>query len=125
VAWQIGNQSRAVTPTLNDYLAMRISSAAGEPVTSMIALVNDIDIPEKGMEDPAVRACTEMSRMLASLDNDLHSYTKDMHHNETDQNIVNVIATERHCHPQDAVVTAMAMRDRIMCRTTLPGTLMG
>jgi hypothetical protein len=116
VAWQIGNQSRAVTPTLNDYLAMRINSAAGEPVTSMIALVNDIDIPENEMEAPAVRACTEMSRMLASLDNDLHSYAKDIHRNETDQNIVNVIIAERHCHPQDAAVTAMAMRDRIMCR---------
>lgn len=116
VAWQIGNQSRAVMPTLNDYLAMRINAAAGEPVTSMIALVNDIDIPENEMEDPAVRACTEMSRMLASLDNDLHSYAKDIHRNETDQNIVNVIVAERHCHPQDAVVTAMAMRDRIMCR---------
>jgi hypothetical protein len=116
VAWQIGNQSRAVMPTLNDYLAMRINSAAGESVTSMIALVNDLDIPEKEMEHPAVRACTEMSRMLASLDNDLHSYAKDIHRNEIEQNIVNVIITEQYCHPQDAVVTAMAMRDRIMCR---------
>ena len=116
VAWQIGNQSRAVTPTLDDYLAMRINSAAGEPVTSMIALANDIDIPESEMEHPAVRACTEMSRMLASLDNDMHSYAKDIHRNEADQNIVNVIIAERRCHPQDAVITAIGMRDRIMCR---------
>lgn len=119
VAWQIRNQSRAVTPTLNDYIAMRINSAAGEPVTSMIEIVNDLDIPENDMTNPAVRACTEMSRMLASLDNDLHSYAKDIHRNEMDQNIVNVIVTERHCHPQDAVVTAMAIRDRIMCRFLL------
>lgn len=119
VAWQIGNQSRAVTPTLNDYMAMRINSAAGEPVTSMIEIVNNIEIPEDEMTSPAVRACSEMSRMLASLDNDLHSYAKDIHRNETDQNIVNVIVTERRCHPQDAAVIAMAMRDRIMCRFLL------
>ena len=116
VTWQIGNQSRAVMPILDDYLAMRINSAAGEPVTSMIELANGPQIPADELEDPPVRACTEMSRMLASLDNDLHSYAKDIHRNEANQNVVSVIAAERHCSPQDAMVAAMAIRDRIMCR---------
>jgi phomopsene synthease len=74
------------------------NSAAGEPITSMIALVNDIGIPENEMEDPTVRACQGHPSQ------------------RNGSNVVNVIATEHHCHLQDAIVTAMVMRDRIMCR---------
>ncbi|MBF6176590.1 terpene synthase family protein [Nocardia blacklockiae] len=116
VLWQIGNQSDAVMPSLDDYLAMRINSAAGEPVTAMIELVTGPQIPADELESPAVRACTEMARMLASLDNDIQSYAKDLHHDEADQNIVNVLAHQRRCSRVAAVRSAMAARDRIMCR---------
>lgn len=116
VLWQIGNQSDAVMPSLDDYLAMRINSAAGEPVTAMIELVTGPQIPADELESPAVRACTEMARMLASLDNDIQSYAKDLHHDEADQNIVNVLANQRPSSPNEAVHSAVAARDRIMCR---------
>jgi hypothetical protein len=115
-AWQIGNQSRSVMPTLNDCLAMRINSAAGEPITSVIVLVNNMGIPERRWKTrlyepvPKCRGCSPPSTTTCN------SYAKDIHRNEMDQNIVNVIVTERHCHPQEVVVTAMAMRDRITCR---------
>ncbi|MFJ1455274.1 terpene synthase family protein [Nocardia sp. N2S4-5] len=116
VIWQIGNQSRAVMPSLDDYLAMRINSAAGEPVTAMIELVTGPQIPADELDHPAVRACTEMARMLASLDNDLQSYAKDVHHDESDQNIVNVLVHQRHCPRGAALRDAVALRDHIMCR---------
>lgn len=115
-AWQIGNQSRSVMPTLNDCLAMRINSAAGEPITSVIVLVNNMGIPERRWKTrlyepvPKCRGCSPPSTTTCN------SYAKGIHRNEMDQNIVNVIVTERHCHPQEVVVTAMAMRDRITCR---------
>ncbi|WP_221360459.1 terpene synthase family protein [Streptomyces beigongshangae] len=116
VTWQISNQSRGLMPSLDDYLAMRINSAAGEPVTSMIEMVNGAEVPSGEMELLSVRACTEMSRTLASLDNDLHSYAKDVRRREADQNIVNVIAGEQSCGTEAAVRAAMGVRDRIMCR---------
>ncbi|WP_036567782.1 terpene synthase family protein [Nocardia sp. BMG51109] len=116
VLWQIGNQSDALMPSLDDYLAMRINSAAGEPVIAMIELVTGPQIPANELDCPAVRACTEMAQMLASLDNDIQSYAKDQHRNEADQNIVNVLVHQWRCPRSEAVRGAVAVRDRIMCR---------
>lgn len=116
VLWQIGNQADAIMPSLDDYLAMRINSAAGEPVTAMIELVTGPEIPADELESPAVRACAEMARMLASLDNDIQSYAKDIQYDEADQNIVNVLVNQRRCLREDALHDATAIRDRIMCR---------
>ncbi|MFL6147503.1 MAG: hypothetical protein ACJ72I_08380 [Pseudonocardiaceae bacterium] len=78
-AWQIGNQSRSVMPTLNDCLAMRINSAAGEPITSVIVLVNNMGIPERRWKTrlyepvPKCRGCSPPSTTTCN------SYAKDIH----------------------------------------------
>ncbi|MFF2195882.1 hypothetical protein [Streptomyces sp. NPDC058157] len=116
VVWQIGNRARGVMPDLGEYLAMRINSAAGEPVTAMVEMVQGPEVPAGDFDRPGVRACTEMARLVASLDNDLHSYAKDAARGETDQNIVNVLTTLNSYGPGTAVGEAVALRNRIMHR---------
>jgi hypothetical protein len=68
------------------------------------------------MDSSAVRALTEMTQLIAALDNDVHSYRKEIEEEHTGQNIVNVLMHHEHRSVQDAVTRAVAIRDRMMTR---------
>jgi hypothetical protein len=77
-AWLFGvaAQVSATDLDLNQYLTIRLNNAAGEVVTVTCELVGGYSIPVDEYHSPAVQALTEMSRLLAALDNDFHSYAK-------------------------------------------------
>lgn len=119
-AWLFGvaaQISTAATPGLDDYPAIRINNAAGEVVTATGELVAGDEVPAHEMDLPAVRALTEMCRVLAALDNDLHSYRKTTsQHESNQQNLVTVLAAEQGRGLESAANAAVGIRDRIMCR---------
>ncbi|WP_039829446.1 terpene synthase family protein [Nocardia testacea] len=124
-AWLFGvcaEMGTTTAPSVDEYLAIRINNAAGEVVTVSTELVNEYEPPEAELELPRVRALTEMARVLAALDNDLHSHPKTVASNETNQhNLLTVMAARHACGPDEAIARAVRLRDRIMCRFLVAG----
>ncbi|GAA1715594.1 terpene synthase family protein [Fodinicola feengrottensis] len=113
-AWQVSYVEAGTEPDLNDYLTMRLNSCAGEPTTAMIEIVNNQEVPAAELDSPGVRATTEAARMVAALDNDLVSGQKERRLNQTGTTLVDVIHRQDRCSRQDAIVSATALRDRVM-----------
>lgn len=116
VAWQIGNRAAGRMPTLPEYLTMRLGSAGGPPTIALLEVANRIEVPSVEMDSPAVRALTEMTQVVAALDNDLHSYRREMTENHTDQNVITVLRHHEGFGLEAAMSTAVSLRDRIMLR---------
>jgi hypothetical protein len=117
VTWQIGNQARGRTPGLNEYLAMRLLSAGGEPTFAMLELATGPEIPARELESRAARALTEMAVLVASLDNDRHSLRKEIsrgHH--VGQNIYSVLMNHQRLTRPEAFRAAAALRDLVLQR---------
>ncbi|MFE9575246.1 hypothetical protein ACFYO1_02580 [Nocardia sp. NPDC006044] len=114
VAAQIGTTG---TMDVNRYVEIRLDNAAGEVVTLTTELVGGYEVTEEEHCHPEIRALSGMARLIAALDNDLHSYAKTAAHGESDRhNIVDILAVEFRYGLHDATAAAVALRDRIMCR---------
>ncbi|MDG9725516.1 terpene synthase family protein [Streptomyces sp. DH41] len=116
VQWQIGNRATSRMPDLDDYLSMRLHAAGGGPTYAMLEIANNIDVPDREMDSPAVRALTEMAMMVASLDNDQHSHIREIRRRQTQQNIVSVLVAHHRYSPHQAVDEAIALRDAVLER---------
>ncbi|MBT2411047.1 glutamate dehydrogenase [Streptomyces sp. ISL-12] len=116
VQWQIGNRATGRMPDLDEYLAMRLHSAGGEPTYAMLEIANGLDVPDREMDSPAVRALTEMAILVAALDNDRHSHAREATRHQTEQNIVNVLRVQHRYSLHQAVDEAIALRDAVLER---------
>ncbi|MET9515193.1 hypothetical protein [Streptomyces sp. NPDC002994] len=116
VTWQIGNAARGHMPDLDEYVAMRLLSAGGEPTFAMLELATGLEVPGREMDRPVVRALTEMAILIAALDNDRHSLRKELARGHTDQNIYGVLMRHQDLSLQEAVDAATRLRDRVMLR---------
>jgi hypothetical protein len=116
VQWQIGNRAAGRMPDLDEYLAMRLHAAGGEPTYALLEIANGIDVPAAEMDSPAVLALTEMAMLVASLDNDRHSYARETGLGQTGQNIVTVLMAQDGLSPGRALREAIALRDAILDR---------
>ncbi|GAA2122774.1 terpene synthase family protein [Actinomadura napierensis] len=116
VAWQIVNRVRGHMPDLAEYTAMRLHSAGGAPTLAMLEIATAAEVPAREMDSPAVRALTEMAVLVASWDNDLHSYRKECWEGHTDQNLVTVLAHHEGWTAEEAMVRGVGMRDRVLAR---------
>ncbi|NHD15705.1 hypothetical protein G9447_02425 [Actinopolyspora sp. BKK1] len=114
VAWQIGNQARNEMPGLDDYITMRLGSCGGFPTMALLEIGNGAEVPDSEMDHPTVRAATEAALLTAGLDNDLHSYRRELQQQHTDQNIINVLIRHEGHDLQRALLEAVGLRDRIM-----------
>ncbi|GGL62758.1 hypothetical protein GCM10010129_02980 [Streptomyces fumigatiscleroticus] len=116
VAWQVGNQALGHMPGLDDFLAMRLLAAGGEPAFALLEPATGVQVPDREMHRPAVRALTEMAICVAALDNDRHSLRKELTRDRADQNIYTVLMQERSIGVQEAVEVANGLRDRVLLR---------
>jgi hypothetical protein len=116
VAWQVGNRAAGRMPTLPEYLTMRLGSAGGPPTIALLEIANGIEVPAPEMDSRDVRALTEMAHLIASLDNDLHSFRKELAENETAQNVISVLCHHDGLGVAAALDAAVAIRDRVMIR---------
>lgn len=115
VAWQIQNRASGHMPALDEYVCMRLNSAAGPLTVSHIEIANGSEVSAVEMDAVAVRALTEVACMIAAWDNDFVSFRKEILKGQTSQNVITVIANQKGCSLQQAVTEAFGMRDRMMC----------
>ncbi len=113
-AWQLAETRLPVS--LADYFSMRLGSCAGAPTTAMIEIVEGGVIPAAELDSPLVRAVTEMTWLIAAIDNDLVSARKELATGQADHNLVTVLAADRRCSAADAAEATRRIRDRIMVR---------
>lgn len=116
VQWQIGNLARGRMPSLDDYIAMRLHSAGGEPTYAMLELANGAEVPGAEMDSPAVCALTEMAILVAALDNDRHSFARESRGGEATPNLFTALAHQEGIAVERAVGPAVALRDGVLCR---------
>jgi hypothetical protein len=114
VAWQISNQTRGYMPDLAEYTAMRLGSCGGPPTLALLEIANAMEVPASEMQSSAVRALTAMGWFVAGWDNDLHSYNKEAHQQDSEQNVVNVLVHHHGQSVEQALLSAVGMRDRVM-----------
>ncbi|WP_274564180.1 terpene synthase family protein [Streptomyces spiramyceticus] len=101
-------------PSLNDYVTLWMRAIGMAPSTAMIEIVAGYSVPDNDLEDPRVRALTEITWTLVSWDNDLYSRNKELLRANDDLNLIDVLCQELDCDPHRALDEAVAMRDRVM-----------
>nr|WP_237417919.1 terpene synthase family protein [Actinomadura rayongensis] len=116
VMWQVSFQARRHMPDLEDYVTMRLHSAGGAPTYAMLEIAHGAEVPAAEMDAPAVRALTEMAILTAALDDDRHSFAREVDVGRTDQNIYTVLLDQNGGDVRTAVRTAARLRDRVFLR---------
>jgi hypothetical protein len=114
LVWEASWRSSPELPTLDDYITLWMRAIGMAPSTAMIEIVGGFSVPDRDMEDPRVRALTEMTWTLVSWDNDLYSRNKELQRADDNLNLIDVLCREHDCDPPRALVRAVAMRDRVM-----------
>lgn len=108
-------EARGTTPDIDAYLTLRLHDCGGAPCTAMIDIVDGVEVPSHEHDAPAVRALTEAAWMIAALDNERVSHTKEVAGEGPVQSLAGVLAHARGCSPAQALHEAVALRDRMMC----------
>jgi hypothetical protein len=114
VAGEIEAFRRGGSPNLAESTSTRLCSDGAPVLTAMLELVNAIDLPEPESSAYSVRALTEITWLLLGWDNDLYSRLKETQGGAACQNLVEVLRHERHLTTEDALIEAVALRDRCM-----------
>lgn len=113
-AWQAGNTEHGIMPALSEYVAMRPSINGTRFSLAWSLLAQGIDVPGDELYSDPVQALTDVAGYVVSCDNDLFSYAKEDDQEGLEQNIINVLAQHHGCPPREALVEAVAQRDRTM-----------
>jgi SAM-dependent methyltransferase len=114
VAGQTANTERGRMPSLNDYVAQRVSVNGTRFSLAFSEVANGIQLPPDIQFAPAVQALTDAAGFVVSCDNDLFSYAMDDHLQPPAQNLVNVLAQQRGRAPREVLSEAVVLRDRAM-----------
>lgn len=110
--WQSAAAERGVMPSLNDFVAARISSNGTRFTLTWCDVANGIAVPGDELYSAPVQALTDAAGFIVGCDNDLFSYNKDDHQEPWEHNLVNVLAARNGCTPAEALPAAYALRDR-------------
>lgn len=114
LVWEAAWRRKPELPSLDDYVTLWMRAIGMAPSTAMIEIVAGYSIPDDDLEDPRVRALTEITWTLVSWDNDLYSRNKELLRADDDLNLIDVLCQELGCDPHHALQQAVAMRDRVM-----------
>ncbi|MEV3855311.1 hypothetical protein AB0J38_13405 [Streptomyces sp. NPDC050095] len=115
-AYKACNIARNVAPNLSDYAFIRMHSAGALAFAAFFDIVEGIGLPSTVWEDRRIRALTEMSTSVAMWDSDIFSYAKDSHRSGDGHNLIDAVRNTYACSSDQALETAVATRDRVMCR---------
>lgn len=107
-------EASGTPPGVDAYLTMRLHDCGGAPCTTMMDIVDGTEVSSQEVERPAIRALTEAAWLVAALDNERVSHAKEIHAEGAVQSLVSVLMHERGCSEPQALVEAVAMRDRVM-----------
>ncbi|MDV6278304.1 hypothetical protein R3Q06_33205 [Rhodococcus erythropolis] len=113
-AWMMLARENHTVPDPNSYLAMRLKDSGGETVTAMIEVANAGEIPERELHAPATEALTELTHMIAILDNELVSRYKEAYNQQGDLTFIDSLVTHGRMSHDHAELEAISIRDRMM-----------
>ncbi|MCX4553854.1 hypothetical protein OG204_31860 [Streptomyces sp. NBC_01387] len=114
LVWEATWRSSSGLPSLDDYVTLWMRAIGMAPSTAMIEIVGGFSLTDEELEDPRVRALTEITWTLVSWDNDLYSRNKEILRAGDDLNLIDVLAQEFGLDGPRAQQEAVVMRDRVM-----------
>ncbi|MFI5805133.1 hypothetical protein [Streptomyces sp. NPDC051561] len=114
LVWEAHCRRAPGLPALDDYVSLWMRAIGMAPSTAMMEIVAGYSVPDEDMEDPRVRALTEITWTLVSWDNDLYSRNKELLRADDDLNLIDVLRHELGCSTPQALERAVEMRDRVM-----------
>lgn len=110
-----GNVSRGLRPNLNDYAVVRLYSGGGMVFPRLGPIVAGIPMPPATLADRRVHALLEMAATVCNWDTDIFSHPKELERTGDGYNLIEVVGAEYGLPVDEALSTAIAMRDRILC----------
>ncbi|WP_143261690.1 glutamate dehydrogenase [Allokutzneria sp. NRRL B-24872] len=108
-SWEIVAAKRS-EQSLNDYLSARVMYAGAEPTFTWCQLSEAAVVAEREITSPRVRALTEMTGVVAAIDNDLYSRGKDLWVMRSQPEFTGIHQTGLD------LAECVALRDRIVAR---------
>lgn len=114
--WHTACLRAGVMPSLADYVMMRLPSGGLQMYTTLGDWVEGYEISPEDLARPDVRALSEMAWALVAWDNDFISHYRESLAPGICINLVDVIAHEHRIPLEEALRTAIALRDRLMLR---------
>ncbi|MFF3749155.1 hypothetical protein ACFYYH_01630 [Streptomyces sp. NPDC002018] len=114
LVWEASWRRSPGLPSLDDYVTLWMRAIGMAPSTAMIEVVGGFSLADEDLQDPRIRALTEITWTLVSWDNDLYSRNKELQRAGDDLNLIDVLCQEEGLDPQRALVRVVAMRDRVM-----------
>ena len=114
--WEAAHRSTGTTPTLDQYAVARIRNGSMEVCAMTLDIAAGYEVPAAEIDLPAVRALTEMACALVGYDNDIASYYKEHERSDDRINLIDVIANQYGVIAEEALRTAIALRDAVLDR---------
>ncbi|MEV7285251.1 hypothetical protein AB0O01_11925 [Streptomyces sp. NPDC093252] len=111
VARELLDAEHGTLPTLDDFLYLRMYTAAGAAGAALVDLCGGPDPDPAELETPAVHALTDAASIVMSLFGDLGSAPKE---GPLEYNVVNVIARELDCSRAEAMTEAVHLCNAIV-----------
>jgi len=115
VVWEASHRSHETVPDLNDYTLMRLYDGATSVVLPLLEMGHGYELHPNERDSTAVRAAAEMAYFIITWDNDLFSYHKESRAQQYYLNVLRVLQNEQQLSAADALMEAVAQRDRVMC----------
>lgn len=115
VVWEAHHRSTETVPDLNDYTLMRIYDGATSVVLPLLEMGHGYELHPSERDSTSVRAAAEMASFIITWDNDIFSYHKESRGPHYYLNALRVLEHEYGLPPDEALVVAIAQRDRVTC----------
>ncbi|MFF8842984.1 selina-4(15),7(11)-diene synthase [Streptomyces sp. NPDC015127] len=114
VVWEAAHRRAGTVPDLNDYTLMRLYDGATSVVLPMLEMGYGYELQPHERDRTAVRAAAEMASFVITWDNDIFSHHKERKTHGYYLNALRVLERQG-MSTQQALETAIAQRDRVMC----------
>ncbi|MFG3496507.1 selina-4(15),7(11)-diene synthase [Streptomyces sp. NPDC047928] len=115
VVWEASHRRAGTVPDLNDYTLMRLYDGATSVVLPLLEMGYGYELHPHERDRTAVRAAAEMASFIITWDNDIFSYHKEKSAPGYYLNVLRVLERHGGLTPEQALTTAIAQRDRVMC----------
>ncbi|MFC5156136.1 selina-4(15),7(11)-diene synthase [Streptomyces amakusaensis] len=116
VAWEAEHRRAGTVPGLDDYTLMRLYDGATTVVLPLLEMGHGYELQPHERDSPATRAAAEMASFIITWDNDILSHHKESRSKGYWLNVIRVLEHHHGMAPDEALATAVAQRDRVMCR---------